>query len=88
MGRTNPTYRDFLRAEEESWNDFRRSLRRRNKPHFDALFEGARQFAHAASHANATEPHRAMVLSMLVAQEAKLQQLRERVAELEAAGEG
>ncbi len=88
MGRTNPTYRDFLRSQEESWGAFRRSLRRRNKPHFDALFEQARQHAHAASHANATDPHRAMVLSILLAQEAQLHRLRQRVAALESDGEG
>jgi hypothetical protein len=32
MGRTNPTYRDALRAIEERWAEFRRALRRRDQP--------------------------------------------------------
>jgi len=41
MGRTNPTYRDALRAIEERWAEFRRALRRRDQPRFDRLFEYA-----------------------------------------------
>ncbi|MDG5777518.1 hypothetical protein VB773_13380 [Haloarculaceae archaeon H-GB2-1] len=79
MGRTNPTYRDFLRRFEEEYQPFRRALRRSRTEDFDRLFVKARQHADAAGYANATEPELALVLSILVAQEAELRELRERV---------
>ena len=48
MGRTNPTYRDALRAIEERWTEFRRALQRRDQPRFDRLFEYAREHADAS----------------------------------------
>lgn len=86
MGRTNPTYRDFLRRFEASWLPFRRALRRRHRADFDRLFERAAEHASAAGQANATTPERAALLSMLVSQERELRHLRGRVAALEADG--
>lgn len=83
MGRTNPTYREFLRSYEASWSAFRRALRRERRDDFDRLFEKAGRLAAAAGQANAADPARATVLSMLLAQEAELRRLRERVADLE-----
>lgn len=89
MGRTNPTYRDRLRALEESWGDFRRALRAEEKAHFDRLFEHARAHADAAGYQNATDPVIPMLVSVLLAQEREVAELRERVDELEEyAGEG
>jgi len=56
MGRTNPTYRDALRAIEERWIDFRRALRRRDQPHFDRFFEYAREHADASGLLNHQNP--------------------------------
>ena len=52
MGRTNPTYRDALRAIEERWAEFRRALRRCDQPRFDRLFEYAREHADASGLVN------------------------------------
>ncbi|MGB9965282.1 hypothetical protein [Halobacterium hubeiense] len=79
MGRTNPTYRDRLDDYEQRCQPFRRALRRERQQDFDRLFERARNHAHAAGHLNATDPERAAVLSMLLAQEAELRELRERL---------
>jgi uncharacterized membrane protein YccC len=76
MGRTNATYRNHLDAYEQRCQPFRRALRRERKQDFDRLFERARNHAHAAGHLNATDPERAAILSMLVAQEAELRELR------------
>lgn len=75
MGRTNPTYRDWLERFERRWQSFRRALRRRNQPAFDRLFEQAREHSHAAGYANATDPEIALLLSILLAHERRLAEL-------------
>jgi hypothetical protein len=79
MGRTNPTYRNHLDAYEQRCQAFRRALRREYKDDFDRLFERARDHAHAAGHLNSTDPERAAILSMLLAQEAELRELHEQL---------
>ena len=81
MGRTNPTHRDALRATESRWADYRRALRRRDREHFDALFEHARAHADAGGYRNHPEP----MLAVLVA--AALEHER-RLAALETAASG
>jgi len=81
MGRTNPTHRDALRATESRWADYRRALRRRDREHFDALFEHARAYADAGGYRNHPEP----MLAVLVA--AALEHER-RLAALETAASG
>jgi hypothetical protein len=88
MGRTNPTYRDRLRAFEDAWTGFRRGLRRERQGEFDALFERADRYAAAAGQANPADPDVAVLLSMLVGHERELGRLRERVAALEDAADG
>jgi hypothetical protein len=85
MGRTNPTYRDALRAIEERWAEFRRVLRRRDQPRFDRLFEYAREHADASGLLNHQNPLLPALLSIDLEQEARLDDHEERLAELEAA---
>ncbi|SEO74444.1 hypothetical protein SAMN05216388_101810 [Halorientalis persicus] len=85
MGRTNPTYRDALRAIEERWADFRRALRRRDQPHFDRLFEYAREHADASGLLNHQNPLLPALFSIDLEQEARLDEHEERLAELEQA---
>ncbi|MFC7232921.1 hypothetical protein ACFQMM_19045 [Saliphagus sp. GCM10025308] len=85
MGRTNPTYRDALRRLEADWKPMRRALRRERQADFDRLFERARNVADAAGYANAADPERALVLSLLVAHETAIRRLEARVATLESA---
>lgn len=83
MGRTNPTYRDALRAIEERWTDFRRALRRRNQPHFDQLFEYAHEHADASGLLNHQNPILPALFSIDLEQEARLDDHEARLAELE-----
>lgn len=83
MGRTNPTYRDCLSALEGEYSDYRRALRARDQPQFDALFEHAHEYAHAASHLNHADPEIPLLVSVLLAHERELATLRDRVATLE-----
>ena len=83
MGRTNPTYRDALRAIEERWTEFRRALRRHNQPRFDRLFEYAREHADASGLLNHQNPLLPALFSIDLKQEARLDDYEERPAELE-----
>ena len=85
MGRTNPTYRDALRAIEERWTDFRRALRRRDQPRFDRLFEYAREHADASGLLNHQNPLLPALLSIDLKQEGRLEDHEQRLEELEAA---
>ena len=85
MGRTNPTYRDALRAIEERWTEFRRALRRRDQPRFDRLFEYAREHADASGLLNHQNPLLPALLSIDLEQESRLNDHEERLAELEQA---
>jgi hypothetical protein len=75
MGRTNPTYRDWLRGFERRYGPYRRGLRRRDQPHLDRLFEQAADHADAAGLANDPQPEVATVLSMLLAHERRIAEL-------------
>jgi hypothetical protein len=77
VGRTGPTIRDQFDRLEREWQPFRRSLRRRHQPAFDALFERARRHADAASQQNPPDAWRAFVLAALLSQEAELRALRD-----------
>ena len=81
MGRTNPTYRDYLQRFEERCSPFRRALRRQYKPAFDEVFEHAENHADAAGYLNSTDPELAVLLSVLIAQQHELRELRNEVGE-------
>jgi hypothetical protein len=83
MGRTNPTYRDALRAIEERWQEYRRALRRRDQPKFDQLFTYAREHADASGLLNHENPLLPALLSVDLVQEARLDSQEERINELE-----
>ncbi|MFC7188263.1 hypothetical protein [Halorubrum yunnanense] len=83
MGRTNPTYRDALRAIEERWAEFRRALRRRDQPRFDRLFEYAREHADASGLLNHQDPLLPALLSIDLEQEARLEDHGKRIEKLE-----
>jgi len=85
MGRTNPTYRDALRAIEERWAAFRRALRRRDQPRFDRVFEYARGHADASGLLNHQNPLLPALFSIDLEQEARLDEHEERLEQLEAA---
>ncbi|MFD1646068.1 hypothetical protein [Haloarchaeobius litoreus] len=85
MGRTNPTYRDALRAIEERWADYRRALRLRDQTRFDQLFAYAKEHADASGFLNHQNPLIPARFSIDIEQERRLDEHDERLAELEAA---
>ena len=84
MGRTNPTYRDAVRSLERRWDDFKRALRHRDHPRFKRLFEYARAHADAGGYLNHDEPLFPLLFSIDLEQETRLDELEDRVVELEA----
>lgn len=77
MGRTNPTYRDYLHRLEDDCQPFRRGLRREYTADFDRLFDRARTHADAAGYHNSSDPDLAVLLSILLAHEHEIRHLRE-----------
>jgi hypothetical protein len=84
MGRTNPTYRDALRAISERWEEFRRALRNRDQPRFDQLFAYAREHADASGLLNHENPLLPALFSIDLEQEARLDEHEQRLDEIEA----
>lgn len=79
MGRTSPTYRDALRATEGRWQDYRRTLRRRDRPHFDRLFEHGRAHADAAGVLNHADPMVPLLMAALLEHERRIAALETEV---------
>ena len=79
MGRSSPTYRDLLRQIEHEWDDFERALRRRDKGPYSRLWGNATRYADAAGHQNPSEPMDAVFLSMLLAHQRAIEQLKAEV---------
>ena len=75
MGRTNPTFRDRIRDIEDNWQPFRRGLRSRDQPHFDACFDAAVAHADAAGHQNPVDPWPAVLLSIVIEQQRRIDTL-------------
>jgi hypothetical protein len=83
MGRTNPTFRDNVRRFKERWQPFRRALRKQYQERFDQLIEQGERFAEAGGFQNPMDADKAILVSMLLGQEADRRELEERVEELE-----
>ena len=66
MGRTVPTYRMHLESILDSWTDYRRALREKDRGLFDELIAKARQHASAASYSAHLDPTTTAFLSILL----------------------
>ena len=81
MGRTNPTFRDVLRAIEDRWQPFRRALRYEDQERFDRLLTHARNHADAAGHLNHQSPVIPVLVAIALAQERRLDELEAQIDE-------
>jgi len=79
MGRTLQTANQILLAEQQSFTDFRRCLRRADQRIFDALFAGARLHVAAISQANHALPFEAILLAMLLEVAKENERLRDKL---------
>jgi hypothetical protein len=75
LGKTIESYRMALEDEIRRWNGFAKALRSTDREAFEELMDACRSFASAGS--NATQPviFEPMIMSMLLFQQEKLQQL-------------
>lgn len=78
MGRTVPTYRMHLESILDSWTDYRRALREKDRVVFDELISKARQHASAASYCAHLDPSLTALLSILLEMQNEINRLRAR----------
>ncbi len=84
MGRTVAPFSQVLEAEFESWNKFRRALRREDQEAFDGLFAAAKYHVAAMVYASRATPLEAILMGILVEHQKAIAQLKGRIRELEA----
>lgn len=79
MGRTLSTTNQLIREEETAFANFRRTLRKADQRHFDALFAAARLHTAAISQANHALPFEAVLLAMLLEQQKQIEALQRQI---------
>ena len=82
MGRTVPTFTMVLQQEMEGWSKFRRGLRREDQDALDDLFRAARLQLAGSAYAARPVPFESMVMSMMVMQHRRIQELQKTVTVL------
>ena len=85
MGRTVPTFRQLIDDAIARWSKFRRALRREDQEYFDRLFRRVRSYTQAATYQASDNPMEAILLSIALDQEKRLDAL-ERAAQRRRAG--
>lgn len=76
MGRTIPTFTNYLDEEMAAWRDFRRALGKEDRETFDLLFRLAKRHIAEASHAKRPVPFDALVMCILLEQQKEIGRLR------------
>jgi hypothetical protein len=87
MGRTVPTFRQLIDDAMARWSKFRRALRREDQEYFDRLFRRVRSYTQAATYQASDNPMEAILLSIALDQEKRLDAL-ERAAQPPETGAG
>jgi hypothetical protein len=75
MGRTVPTFRQLIDDAIARWSKFRRALRREDQEYFDRLFRRVRTYTQAATYQASDNPMEAILLSIALDQEKRLDAL-------------
>src|SRR6266853_2067540 len=75
MGRTVPTFRQLIDDAIARWSKFRRALRREDQEYFDRLFRRVRSYTQAATYQASDNPMEAILLSIALDQEKRLNAL-------------
>src|SRR5271155_3922954 len=75
MGRTVPTFRQLIDDAIARWSKFRRALRREDQEYFDRLFRRVRSYTQAATYQASDNPMEAILLSVALDQEKRLDAL-------------
>lgn len=83
MGRTVATFTNLIDLEIASWSKFRRCLRKEDQEVFDELFRAAKVHLAENFYAMRPVPFDSMVMSMLLEQLKRINELQRRIVELE-----
>ena len=87
MGRTVPTFTMVLQQEIDSWSKFRRGLRKEDQDALDELFRAAHMQLAGSAYAARAIPFESVAMSMLLAQQRAIKELREEVGKLKVKSE-
>lgn len=79
MGRTVPTFRQLIEDAIARWSKFRRALRREDQEYFDRVFRRVRSYTQAATYQASDNPMEAILLSIALNQEKRLDALERAV---------
>jgi hypothetical protein len=88
MGRTVPTFRQLIDDAIARWSKFRRALRREDQEYFDRLFRRVRTYTQAATYQASDNPMEAILLSIALDQEKRLDVLERAAPPPELAADG
>jgi len=83
MGRTTRTFRQRLSQFRSEWEDFRRGLRNASQSYYDTIIEYPEKYVDAAGYCNPTDIVPPVFISIDLEQEKQLDDLRQRITELE-----
>lgn len=75
MGKTVESYRLALDAEIQEWNSYARALRNEDRAAFEQIMDACRNYASAGSNATRPVVFEPMVITILLYQQKKLNQL-------------
>jgi hypothetical protein len=84
MGRTVKTASMLIGEEAGRWSDFRAALRQKDREAFDRLVAYSRRHFSAISNSGIIDPFEAVVLSLLLEYEKRLEALEKEKADEEA----
>lgn len=87
MGRTVPTFTMVLQQEIDSWSKFRRGLRKEDQDALDELFRAAHMQLAGSAYAARAIPFESVAMSMLLAQQRAIKELREELGKLKVKSE-
>ena len=76
MGRTVPTFTMVLQQEIDSWSKFRRGLRKEDQDALDELFRAAHMQLAGSAYAARAIPFESVAMSMLLAQQRAIRELK------------
>ena len=79
MGRTVPTFRQLIDDAIARWSKFRRALRREDQEYFDRMFRRVRSYTQAATYQASDNPMEAILLSIALDHEKRLDVLERTV---------
>jgi hypothetical protein len=82
MGRTVPTFTMVLQQEIDSWSKFRRGLRKEDQDALDELFRAAHRQLAGSAYAARPIPFESVAMSMFLAQQRMIQELKEEMVKL------